>query len=63
MDESEADNPLATIGWGEQYDPTMISGLRMANLIYESFTYAEDEHWYVLAYEDIATRRLSETSG
>ncbi|KZT65048.1 glycoside hydrolase family 30 protein [Daedalea quercina L-15889] len=44
-DESEASDPLAAIAWGEQYDPTMISGLRMANLIYESFAYAEDEHW------------------
>lgn len=47
MDASEANEPLATIGWGEQYDPTMISALRMANLIYQSFAYAEDEHWCV----------------
>ncbi|EPT00682.1 hypothetical protein FOMPIDRAFT_113961 [Fomitopsis schrenkii] len=45
VDASEANEPLATIGWGEQYDPTMISALRMANLIYQSFAYAEDEHW------------------
>lgn len=54
VDEGEADDPLATIGWGEQYDPTMISGLRMANLIYESFAYAQDEHWYVRACEGLA---------
>ncbi|KZT65020.1 glycoside hydrolase family 30 protein, partial [Daedalea quercina L-15889] len=27
------------------YDPTMLSGLRMAHLVWQSFTYAEDSHW------------------
>ncbi|KZT22543.1 glycoside hydrolase family 30 protein [Neolentinus lepideus HHB14362 ss-1] len=44
-DPSEAGDPLATIAWGQTYDPTMVSGLRMANLIWQSFTQAEDGHW------------------
>ncbi|EIN11177.1 glycoside hydrolase [Punctularia strigosozonata HHB-11173 SS5] len=45
VDSSEADDPLATLTYGGQYDPTMVSALRMANLIFQSFTFAEDEHW------------------
>jgi hypothetical protein len=46
VNSSQADDPLAVVGWSQQYDPTMVGALRMANLIYQSFTYAEDEHWY-----------------
>lgn len=38
-------DPLTTIGWGQQYDPTMVSGLRMGNLIYQSLVDAGDAHW------------------
>jgi hypothetical protein len=35
-DSSQASNPLATLTYGAQFDPTMVSGLRMANLIQQS---------------------------
>ncbi|KZV63074.1 glycoside hydrolase family 30 protein [Peniophora sp. CONT] len=38
-------DPLATIGWGQQFDPTMVGGLRMGNLIYQSLVDAGDAHW------------------
>ncbi|EPT00649.1 hypothetical protein FOMPIDRAFT_6919, partial [Fomitopsis schrenkii] len=45
QDSSEANNPLAALTYSGQYDPTMLSGLRMAHIIWQSFTYAEDSHW------------------
>ncbi|KAH9843739.1 glycoside hydrolase [Rhodofomes roseus] len=42
---NESDDPLATLTYSSQYDPTMLSGLRMAHLVWQSFTYAEDSHW------------------
>lgn len=37
---SQSDDALATIGWGQGYDLTMVSGLRMGNLIFQSLEYA-----------------------
>lgn len=45
QDSSEANDPLATLTYGSQYDPTMLSGLRMAHILWQSLTYAEDSHW------------------
>ncbi|EPQ52705.1 hypothetical protein GLOTRDRAFT_46629 [Gloeophyllum trabeum ATCC 11539] len=42
---NQANNPLATLTYGASYDPTMVSALRMGNLIWQSFTQAEDAHW------------------
>ncbi|KII92099.1 glycoside hydrolase family 30 protein [Plicaturopsis crispa FD-325 SS-3] len=33
---ADADDPLATITYGAKYDPTMVSAMRMGNLIFES---------------------------
>ncbi|KAI0079335.1 glycoside hydrolase [Panus rudis PR-1116 ss-1] len=44
-DSSQASNPLATLTYGQQFDPTMVSGLRMASLIDQSLSYSEDAHW------------------
>ena len=44
-DSSDTSDPLAALTYGSQYDPTMLSGLRMAHIIWQSFTYAEDSHW------------------
>jgi hypothetical protein len=44
-DSSSANEPLSTVGYGAQYDPTIVGGLRMANLIYQSIGDAQEEHW------------------
>ncbi|KZT29657.1 glycoside hydrolase family 30 protein [Neolentinus lepideus HHB14362 ss-1] len=44
-DSSAASDPLATLTYGSSYDPTMVSALRMGNLIWQSLTQAEDAHW------------------
>ncbi|KAI0713099.1 glycoside hydrolase [Fomitopsis betulina] len=42
---SSSNDPLAALKYGANYDPTILSGLRMAHLVWQSFTYAEDSHW------------------
>ncbi|TFK49535.1 glycoside hydrolase [Heliocybe sulcata] len=42
---ASANDPLATLTYGASYDPTMVSALRMGNLIWQSLTQAQDAHW------------------
>jgi hypothetical protein len=34
---SQANDPLAMVTWAQKYDPTIVGGLRMANLVQQSF--------------------------
>ncbi|KAI0035872.1 glycoside hydrolase [Vararia minispora EC-137] len=43
--ESYANDPLSGISYGPYYDPTMVSGLRMAKFIFEALGEAGEEHW------------------
>ncbi|EJU00965.1 glycoside hydrolase family 5 protein [Dacryopinax primogenitus] len=42
-------DPASALAYGQGYDPTMLSALQMANLIYRSFTLTGDAHfdWWV----------------
>ncbi|KAF8589619.1 glycoside hydrolase family 30 protein [Ramaria rubella] len=44
-DASQGENPAAPLTYSEGFDPTMVGGLQMANLIYQSFTQALDAHF------------------
>ncbi|KZV74987.1 glycoside hydrolase family 30 protein [Peniophora sp. CONT] len=38
-------DPLSSVSYGSEYDPTILGGLRMANLIYQSLGNAQENHW------------------
>ena len=44
---SSSTDPTSSVSYGSEYDPTMLGGLRMANLIYQSLGNAQENHWYV----------------
>ncbi|KZP00744.1 glycoside hydrolase family 30 protein [Calocera viscosa TUFC12733] len=50
----ESTDPAAALVYGQGYDPTMLSALQMANLIYRAFTVTGDAHfdwWLALSSE------------
>jgi hypothetical protein len=48
-DSTQAGNPLASMTYGGTYDPTIVGGLRLAVLIYQSLGDAGEPHWSVRA--------------
>ncbi|KAL5492700.1 hypothetical protein ACEPAI_4147 [Sanghuangporus weigelae] len=44
-DSAQANNPAAPLAYSQGFDPTMVGGLQLGQLIYQSFTQALDEHF------------------
>ncbi|VDB83135.1 unnamed protein product [Peniophora sp. CBMAI 1063] len=42
---SSSTDPTSSVSYGSEYDPTMMGGLRMANLIFQSLGNAQENHW------------------
>ena len=43
---SSSSDPTSSVSYGSEYDPTILGGLRMANLIFQSLGNAQENHWY-----------------
>lgn len=64
LDSTQAQNPAAALTYSQGFDPTMVGGLQMANLIYQSFTQTLDAHfdWWTALSNGIGCDPTSSTT-